>query len=68
MKIEQVMRPEEAELMNRVRVYLIQDIPEGQPYSDDAYVASVVLVLRKGDVVRAGDRYKVTVERIENAE
>ncbi len=68
MKIEQVMRPEEAELISRVVVILMPDAPDDAPRPDETYVSGVTLTLKDGEGICSGYRYKVTVERIEDAE
>ena len=75
MKIEQVMRPEAADMRmgGEVKINLVPEVDTFSLFSCNGRIAnngvmSLRLILPGGTTVCRDDRYKVTVERIEDAD
>ncbi len=75
MKIEQVMRPEAADMRmgGEVKITIVPEFDSFSLFScngriENKGVMSLRLILPGETTVCAGDRYKVTVERMEDAE
>ena len=68
MKIETIMKPNHANIGSRVWVELMQDTDKIDAICRTEGVKEVTFALPDGEGVAAHHRYKVTVERIEDAE